>query len=99
MPGLSDALPCQFMRIVAGFSGSTGDYFLARAQHEPLYDLQKLQGGQDLVDALLQGRVPITLPLRATLVQGWPCLSQGQGTTLRRLRLLAQPRAYARVRA
>ena len=29
------------MRIVAGFSASTGDYFLARAAHEPPYDLQK----------------------------------------------------------
>jgi hypothetical protein len=28
-------LPRQFMRIVAGFSASTGDYFLARAAHEP----------------------------------------------------------------
>ena len=29
------------MRIVAGFSASTGDYFLARAAYEPPYDLQK----------------------------------------------------------
>ncbi|KAM4058578.1 centromere DNA-binding protein complex CBF3 subunit [Hirsutella rhossiliensis] len=28
-------LPRQFMRIVAGFSASPGDYFLARAAHEP----------------------------------------------------------------
>lgn len=28
-------LPRQFMRIVAGFSGSPGDYFLARAVHNP----------------------------------------------------------------
>jgi hypothetical protein len=34
-------LPRQFMRIVAGFSASIGDYFLARAQHEPPYELQK----------------------------------------------------------
>jgi hypothetical protein len=29
------------MRIVAGFSASPGDYFLARAAHEPPYILQK----------------------------------------------------------
>jgi len=29
------------MRIVAGFFASAGDYFLARAAHEPSYDLQK----------------------------------------------------------
>ena len=34
-------LPRQFMRVVAGFSASAGDYFLARAAHEPPYDLQK----------------------------------------------------------
>ncbi|KAM5344531.1 hypothetical protein ACJ41O_013067 [Fusarium nematophilum] len=34
-------LPRQFMRIVAGFSASPGDYFLARAAHEPPYVLQK----------------------------------------------------------
>jgi hypothetical protein len=34
-------LPRQFMRIVAGFSGSSGDYFLARAVHEPPLVLQK----------------------------------------------------------
>ncbi len=28
-------LPRQFMRVVAGFSASSGDYFLARAAHEP----------------------------------------------------------------
>jgi hypothetical protein len=31
----------QFMCIVAGFSVSLGDYFLARTAHEPLYALQK----------------------------------------------------------
>jgi hypothetical protein len=34
-------LPRQFMRIVAGFSASSGDYFLARAAHEPSPALQK----------------------------------------------------------
>ncbi|RKK17798.1 hypothetical protein BFJ65_g8123 [Fusarium oxysporum f. sp. cepae] len=34
-------LPRQFMRIVAGFSASPGDYFLARAAYEPPYVLQK----------------------------------------------------------
>jgi hypothetical protein len=34
-------LPRQFMRVVAGFSGSTGDYFLPRAAHEPPLLLQK----------------------------------------------------------
>jgi hypothetical protein len=34
-------LPRQFMRVVAGFSGSSGDYFLARATHEPPFVLQK----------------------------------------------------------
>jgi hypothetical protein len=34
-------LPRQFMRVVAGFSASSGDYFLARAAHEPPYELQK----------------------------------------------------------
>lgn len=34
-------LPRQFMRIVAGFSASAGDYFLARAAHEPPHALQK----------------------------------------------------------
>ncbi|KAF6517625.1 hypothetical protein HZS61_003186 [Fusarium oxysporum f. sp. conglutinans] len=34
-------LPRQFMRIVAGFSASPGDYFLARAAHEPPYVLEK----------------------------------------------------------
>ncbi|KAK7592307.1 hypothetical protein V3481_006928 [Fusarium oxysporum f. sp. vasinfectum] len=34
-------LPRQFMRIVAGFSASPGDYFLARAANEPPYVLQK----------------------------------------------------------
>ena len=29
------------MRVVAGFSPSAGDYFLARAAHEPPYGLQK----------------------------------------------------------
>jgi hypothetical protein len=29
------------MRVVAGFSPSAGDYFLARAAHEPPYRLQK----------------------------------------------------------
>jgi len=33
-------LPRQFMRIVAGFSGSPGDYFLARAVQEPPAALQ-----------------------------------------------------------
>jgi hypothetical protein len=32
-------LPRQFMRVVAGFSPSAGDYFLARAAHEPPYAL------------------------------------------------------------
>ena len=34
-------LPRQFMRIVAGFSPSAGDYFLARAAHEPPQALQR----------------------------------------------------------
>lgn len=34
-------LPRQFMRVVAGFSGSSGDYFLARAAYDPPYVLQK----------------------------------------------------------
>ena len=34
-------LPRQFMRVVAGFSPSAGDYFLVRAAHEPPYGLQK----------------------------------------------------------
>lgn len=34
-------LPREFMRIVAGFSRTAGDYFLARAAHWPPYDLQK----------------------------------------------------------
>ncbi|KAK4217014.1 hypothetical protein QBC37DRAFT_415804 [Rhypophila decipiens] len=34
-------LPRQFMRIVAGFSGTAGDYFLTRAVHEPPDTLQK----------------------------------------------------------
>jgi hypothetical protein len=34
-------LPRQFMRVVAGFSGSSGDYFLPRAAHEPPLLLQK----------------------------------------------------------
>ncbi|KAF6527764.1 hypothetical protein HZS61_008066 [Fusarium oxysporum f. sp. conglutinans] len=34
-------LPRQFMRIIAGFSASPGDYFLAHAAHEPPYVLQK----------------------------------------------------------
>jgi hypothetical protein len=34
-------LPRQFMRIVAGFSASAGDYFLARAAHEPPQALQR----------------------------------------------------------
>jgi hypothetical protein len=34
-------LPREFMRVVAGFSTSSGDYFLARAAHEPPYALQK----------------------------------------------------------
>jgi hypothetical protein len=34
-------LPRQFMRVVAGFSASGGNYFLARAAHEPPYALQK----------------------------------------------------------
>ncbi|KAF6527928.1 hypothetical protein HZS61_008390 [Fusarium oxysporum f. sp. conglutinans] len=34
-------LPRQFMRIVAGFSASPADYFLARAANEPPYVLQK----------------------------------------------------------
>lgn len=33
-------LPRQFMRVVAGFSASAGDYFLARAAHEPPAVLQ-----------------------------------------------------------
>jgi hypothetical protein len=34
-------LPREFIRVVAGFSPSAGDYFLARAAHEPPYALQK----------------------------------------------------------
>ena len=34
-------LPRQFMRVVAGFSASSGDYFLARTAHEPPPCLQK----------------------------------------------------------
>lgn len=34
-------LPRQFMRIVAGFSGTAGDYFLTRAVHEPPATLQR----------------------------------------------------------
>jgi len=34
-------LPREFLRIVAGFSSSSGDYYLARAAHEPPYTLQK----------------------------------------------------------
>ncbi|KAM7186580.1 Transcriptional activator of glycolytic enzymes domain containing protein [Rhypophila sp. PSN 637] len=34
-------LPRQFMRIVAGFSGTAGDYFLTRAVHEPPAALQR----------------------------------------------------------
>ncbi len=34
-------LPREFMRVVAGFSSSSGDYFLARGTHEPPYALQK----------------------------------------------------------
>ena len=34
-------LPRQFMRVVAGFSASPGDYFLARAAHEPPHALQR----------------------------------------------------------
>jgi hypothetical protein len=34
-------LPREFMRIVAGFSPTAGDYYLARAAHEPPYTLQK----------------------------------------------------------
>ncbi|KAG6990365.1 High-osmolarity-induced transcription protein 1 [Fusarium oxysporum f. sp. conglutinans] len=34
-------LPRQFMRIIAGFSASPGDYFLAHAANEPPYVLQK----------------------------------------------------------
>jgi hypothetical protein len=34
-------LPREFLRIVAGFSSSSGDYYLARAAHEPSYTLQK----------------------------------------------------------
>lgn len=34
-------LPRQFMRIVAGFSGTAGDYFLTRAVHEPPVALQR----------------------------------------------------------
>jgi hypothetical protein len=29
------------MRIIAGFSAAVGDYFLARAAHEPPYALRK----------------------------------------------------------
>jgi hypothetical protein len=32
-------LPREFMRVVAGFSRTAGDYFLARAVHEPPYAL------------------------------------------------------------
>jgi hypothetical protein len=31
----------QFMRIAAGFSGASGDYFLSRAAHEPPLHIQK----------------------------------------------------------
>jgi hypothetical protein len=34
-------LPRQFMRVVAGFSATAGDYFLARAAHEPPLHLQQ----------------------------------------------------------
>jgi len=34
-------LPWEFIRVVAGFSSSAGDYFLARVAHEPPYALQK----------------------------------------------------------
>jgi hypothetical protein len=34
-------LPREFMRVVAGFSASAGDYFIARAAHEPPPALQK----------------------------------------------------------
>ena len=34
-------LPRQFMRIVAGFSSTSGDYYLPRAAHEPPQHLQK----------------------------------------------------------
>jgi hypothetical protein len=34
-------LPREFLRIVIGFSSSSGDYYLARAAHEPPYTLQK----------------------------------------------------------
>jgi hypothetical protein len=34
-------LPRQFMRVVAGFSASAGDYFLARAAHDPPVMLQR----------------------------------------------------------
>jgi len=34
-------LPREFLRVVAGFSTASGDYFLARAAHEPPYALQK----------------------------------------------------------
>ncbi|XP_044723770.1 centromere DNA-binding protein complex CBF3 subunit [Hirsutella rhossiliensis] len=81
-------LPRQFMRIVAGFSASPGDYFLARAAHEPpgpewdefavavrstavgamepnsqrlaIRLEARLDGIQGGLDALLQGKVPIT---------------------------------------
>jgi hypothetical protein len=32
-------LPREFIRVVASFSPSAGNYFLARAAHEPLYTL------------------------------------------------------------
>lgn len=34
-------LPREFMRVVAGFSAKAGDYFIARAAHEPPLALQK----------------------------------------------------------
>uniref|UniRef100_A0A0D2XRY2 Ndc10 domain-containing protein n=1 Tax=Fusarium oxysporum (strain Fo5176) TaxID=660025 RepID=A0A0D2XRY2_FUSOF len=58
-------LPRQFMRIVAGFSASPGDYFLARAAHEPPYVLQKAALAVDRGDlAVLQPRYP-SLPFFA----------------------------------
>jgi hypothetical protein len=34
-------LPREFLRVVAGFSRTAGDYYLARAAHDPPYALQK----------------------------------------------------------
>ncbi|KAJ4017437.1 hypothetical protein NW758_015075 [Fusarium oxysporum] len=53
------------MHIIAGFSASPGDYFLAHAAHEPPQRLAirleaRLEGIQGGLDALLQSKVPVT---------------------------------------